>query len=234
MLTPPSRFELLRPHTEIHNTSHMRTKTLLLTAALAAAGAASAMAQNVYSVNAVGYVNKSVVNGYSIVANPFVVANESLDALVPAPNNGTTVYKPVAGTFEIRTYDDSIPAWDPDGATTLNLGGGAIFFNPGAPFTITFVGEVNQGSPVSNPVAAGLQIKSSQVPQAGLLSALGFNPVNANTVYQYAPDGNAFIINIYDPTIPGWDPSEPTVGIAEGFWIDSATGETWNRNFSVN
>jgi len=212
----------------------MRTKTLLLTAALAAAGAASAMAQNVYSVNAVGYVNKSVVNGYSIVANPFVVANESLDALVPAPNNGTTVYKPVGGTFEIRTYDDSIPAWDPDGATTLNLGGGAIFFNPGAAFTITFVGEVKQGSPVSNPVAAGLQIKSSQIPQSGVMSALGFNPAGLNTVYQYAPNGSDFIINTYDPTIPGWDPSEPTVGIAEGFWIDSANGETWNRNFSVN
>lgn len=234
MLTPLSRFEILRPHTEIHNTSHMRTKTLLLTAALAAAGAASAMAQNVYSVNAVGYVNKSVIHGYSIVANPFVVANESLDALVPSPNDGTTVYKPVAGTFEIRSYDASIPAWDPDGTTTLNLGGGAIFFNPGAPFTVTFVGEVKQGSPVSNPVAAGLQIKSSEVPQAGLLSALGFNPVGLNTVYQYAADGSSFIINSFDPSIPGWDPSEPTVGIAEGFWIDSASGETWNRNFSVN
>jgi hypothetical protein len=212
----------------------MRTKTLLLTAALAAAGAASAMAQNVYSVNAVGYVNKSVVSGYSIVANPFVVANESLDALMPTPNDGTTVYKPVGGTFEIRSYDASIPAWDPDGATTLNLGGGAIFFNPGAAFTVTFVGEVKQGSPVSNPVAPGLQVKSSQVPQAGLLSALGFNPVNLNTVYQYAANGSDFIINTYDPSIPGWDPNEPLVGIAEGFWIDSASGETWNRNFTVN
>jgi hypothetical protein len=234
MLTPASRFEILRPHTEIHNTSHMRTKTLLLTAALAAAGAASAMAQNVYSVNAVGYVNKSVVPGYSIVANPFIVANESLDALVPTPNDGTVVYKPVPGTFEIRNYDASLPGWDPDGATTINLGAGVIFFNPGAAFTVTFVGEVKQGSPVSNPVAPGLQIKSSQIPQAGLLSALGFSPVGQNTVYQYAPNGSDFIINIYDPTLPGWDPSEPVVGIAEGFWIDSAGGETWSRNFTVN
>jgi len=212
----------------------MRTKTLLLTAALAAAGAASAMAQNVYSVNAVGYVNKSVVHGYSIVANPFVVANESLDALVPTPNDGTTVYKPVPGTFEVRIYDASIPGWDPDGATTLNLGGGAIFFNPGAAFTVTFVGEVKQGSPVSNPIANGLHIYSSKVPQAGPVSAIGLNPVNLDTVYQYAPNGSDFIINIYDPSIPGWDPSEPNIGIAEGFWIDSAGGETWNRNFSVN
>jgi len=212
----------------------MRTKTLLLTAALAAAGAASAMAQNVYSVNAVGYVNKSVQHGYSIVANPFVVANETLDALMPSPNDGTVVYKPVPGTFEIRQYDASIPGWDPDGLTTVVLGGGVIVFNPGAPFTVTFVGEVKQGSPVSNPVAAGLQLKSSQIPQAGLLSALGFNPAGLNTVYQYTPSGDNFIINTYDPSIPGWDPSEPNVGIAEGFWIDSASGETWNRNFSVN
>ena len=212
----------------------MRTKTLLLTAALAAAGAASAMAQNVYSVNAVGYVNKSLIHGYSIVANPFVVATETLDALVPTPNDGTTVYKPVGGSFEIRAYDASIPGWDPDGATTLNLGGGAIFFNPGAPFTVTFVGEVKQGSPVSNPVHPGLQIKSSMIPQAGSMTDIGLLPAGLNTVYQYAADGSSFLINTYDPSIPGWDPGEPTVGIAEGFWIDSASGETWNRNFSVN
>src|SRR5258707_9446070 len=101
MLTPSSRFEILRPHTEIHNTSHMKTKTLLLTAALAAAGAASAMAQNVYSVNAVGYINKSVQSGFSLLSNPFVVSNESLDALMPTPPEGTTVYKLVGTTYQI-------------------------------------------------------------------------------------------------------------------------------------
>jgi hypothetical protein len=66
------------------------------------------------------------------------------------------------------------------------------------------------------------------------MTQLGFTPAGLNTVYQYAPNGSDFIINIFDPTLPGWDPNEPTVGIAEGFWIDSATGEAWNRNFSVN
>ena len=63
MLTATSSFEILRPHTEKHNTSHMRTKTLLLTAALAAAGAATSMAQStIYSVNAVGYANITINN----------------------------------------------------------------------------------------------------------------------------------------------------------------------------
>jgi hypothetical protein len=209
----------------------MRTKTLLLTAALAAAGAASAMAQNVYSVNAVGYINKSIVPGYSLLANQFVVADESLDALMPTPNEGTTIYKPGGGTFEIRQY--IFGAWDPDGATTINLGSGVIVYNPGSAFNVTEVGEVKQGSPVSNPVAAGLTVKSSKVPQAGALSALGFNPTGGNTVYQYAPNGSDFIINQFTPGL-GWDPNEPVVGMAEAFYIDSASGEAWDRNFSVN
>src|SRR3954471_3821610 len=56
-------------HTHRNKThSHMRTKTLLLTAALAAVGVSSSMAQ-VYSVNAVGYINLSIPHGFSIVGN---------------------------------------------------------------------------------------------------------------------------------------------------------------------
>ena len=50
----------------------MRTKTLILTAFVGALGIAGASAQ-VYSVNAVGYVNKSLPKGFSIVANPGVM-----------------------------------------------------------------------------------------------------------------------------------------------------------------
>ena len=46
----------------------MRTKVLLGAAALAAA-AATASAQNVYSLNVVGYINLSLTNGYNMVAN---------------------------------------------------------------------------------------------------------------------------------------------------------------------
>jgi hypothetical protein len=75
----------------------MRTKTLLLTAALSAAGVATSMAQGaVYSVNAVGYVNTPLVAGFNLVSNPLnnTAANgntiESLFAGVP---DGTQVYK---------------------------------------------------------------------------------------------------------------------------------------------
>ena len=49
----------------------------------------------------------------------------------------------------------------------LTLGGGGIIYNPtSSPFTVTLVGEVKQGTPVSNPVAPGITIKSSMIPQA--------------------------------------------------------------------
>src|SRR5689334_14692664 len=69
------------------NTSHMRTKTLLLTAALSAAGLLPSMAQ-VFSVNAVGYVNQSVpANGLAILAVPLNGnPNNSLNNTLPIPN----------------------------------------------------------------------------------------------------------------------------------------------------
>jgi len=217
----------------------MRTKTLLLTAALAAAGVASAMAQNVYSVNAVGYINKTIGPNYNLLANPFKVADESLDSIMPTAGNGTVIYKPSGGSFEIRTYDSSIPGWDPDGALTINLGNGVICYNPGANYTVTFVGEVQQsvgGAAIQNAVGAGQSIKSSKVSQAGPIStALGFNPTANVTAYQYDPSGLGFASpNSYAVSDGFWDPAEPVLGYAEALILDSAAPQSWDRVFTVN
>jgi len=212
----------------------MRTKTLLLTAALAAAGAASAMAQNVYSVNAVGYVNKSVQSGYSLLANPFVVADETLHNLIPVATDNTICYKPTGGSFTINTYLTEIADWDPNPPETINLGDGVIMYNLGAAFNVTFVGEVKQGTPVANHINAGITVKSSKVPQAGrLTSDLGFNPTANSISYQYDA-GGGFIVRSFAVADGIWDPDEPVLGIAEAFFIDSAAAQDWNRNFSVN
>src|SRR6059036_1804778 len=50
------------------NYTYMRTKTLICAATLLAAGAATSMAQNVYSLNVVGYVQVSLTNGFNLVA----------------------------------------------------------------------------------------------------------------------------------------------------------------------
>ena len=71
----------------------MRTKTLLLTAVLSAAGLASSLAQGaVYSVNAVGYVNLTVPAGLSLIANPLDATDNTIANVLKVPA-GTQIYK---------------------------------------------------------------------------------------------------------------------------------------------
>ena len=72
----------------------MRTKTLALSALLSALGSASVMAANVYSVNAVGYINVTMPPGYSIITCPLIVGTDTEYASVyngPAVTNDLNV-----------------------------------------------------------------------------------------------------------------------------------------------
>jgi len=122
----------------------MRTKTLLLTAALMAAGVASSMAQ-VYSVNAVGYVNLSIPGGFSMIANQFVAPSYKIKDLIPNPPPGTVLYLfSNTGGYDVQTFDDLDLVWSPNPNATLNLGGGAFILAPST-FNLTFVGECRRG-----------------------------------------------------------------------------------------
>src|SRR6185369_11188893 len=81
------------PRTQNKQQQTMRTKTLLLTAALVGAGIASSMAQAVYSVNAVVYVNLSLTNGYSMIANPLNNGSNALSQILPNVPDGATILK---------------------------------------------------------------------------------------------------------------------------------------------
>jgi len=64
---------------------------MLLSALLGAIGSVSVMAQNVYSLNAVGYINVTAVPGFTMIACPLIGANgNSIGALL---NNSANQYK---------------------------------------------------------------------------------------------------------------------------------------------
>ncbi len=209
----------------------MRTKTLLLTAALSAAGVLSSMAV-VTSVNVVGYINVSVPVGFSFIANQLVAASDTVANLIPAPADGTVLYTWGPAGFAANPYNlfgDN--TWD-DATVKLSVGSGGLIFNASpAPFTITFVGEVKQGS-LSTAIEPGFQFVSSQVPQEGSLSALNFTPTSGDVVYQWGPNGfEASSFDLFgDKT---WDPSEPTLKVGQSVLLNSATGVNWDRNFVV-
>ena len=102
----------------------MRTKTLLLTAALTAAGALTSMAQ-VYSVNIVGYINLNVPSGFSMIANQLNAATDNtLETLMPTVPENTTIYKfnPALraglGGYDQYQWTSDNPGWAPISAGT--------------------------------------------------------------------------------------------------------------------
>jgi hypothetical protein len=222
----------------------MRTKTLLLTAALSAAGVATSMAQ-VYSVNAVGYVNTTLTPGFNLISNPLDAGagNNTIQALFDeagAAAPGMQVYKFVNGTYVIALYDDLAepPSFQPPAAaaTTVEPGEGVFVRNPlTTPLTVTFVGEVKQGD-LSTPIPPGLSILSSQVPQAGTASELGLQGTPGDQVMQFGPTG--YYISLFDDLEdpPTWVPALKPLKVGEAFFFRSAstTARAWTRTFSVN
>src|SRR5947209_7927276 len=98
----------------------MRTKTLLLVAALSAAGALTSTAQ-VFSVNMVGYINLNIPKNFSLIANQLNnQPNNTIATLLPAPPDGTVVYKfdPASG-FSSEAYDAGLHAWTGGGVTVM-------------------------------------------------------------------------------------------------------------------
>jgi hypothetical protein len=213
----------------------MRTKALLLTAAVSAVGVASSMAQTVYSVNIVGYVNKTVGNGLSLIANQLNhTPNNGVATVIGTPAGPVTVSKfnPTAGNFDLAIYDADAGGWSDPTSMVLNPGQAAFVDNAtGNPLPLTFVGEVQLNSTLN--IKAGLDAYSSVIPQAGDLNALQFpTPPGPMTLFKF--NGSAFDPFIYDLDAGGWSPGVPSVAIAEGFFIDNgATAFNWSRNFPV-
>jgi hypothetical protein len=214
----------------------MRTKTLLLTAALTAAGALTSMAQ-VYSVNIVGYINVNVPHGFSMIANQLNNSPDNhLATLFPNPPNGTFVYQfnNASSTYIVDDFADG--AWEGDtaGAMALNPGVGVFINNPGTAFTATFVGEVQLVSTVAIP--HNFSIVASVIPQSANLDVLGYVPGNGDFVYQFQNASSSYRVN--DFADGAWEGDDggvaPTPAVGEGFFILNANApKSWTRTFVV-
>jgi hypothetical protein len=210
----------------------MRIKTLLVTAALAVTTIATATAQ-VYSVNAVGYVNLEIPPGFSMIANPLDAGagNNTVANLLPGVPEGTALYKFDSGTGQYTINDFIFGEWS---VPTMSMapGEGAFIRNPGAEaFTVTFVGEVMQGT-LTTPIPAGFSILSSKVPQSAQLdTVLGFPAAEGDFVYRFSNALNQYSIHSF--IFGEWDVA-PVPAVGESFFVNKAGAATWTRDFSVN
>jgi hypothetical protein len=232
----------------------MRTKTLLLTAALVAAGVASSMAQsNVYSLNIVGYVNVPVeANRFYILNNPLddgkgdVITNVLNLSFDNANLDQSTVFTfNQANGFVAEGWEGFLTNWAP--GTTVLAPGTGFFFQPSASDTITFVGSVVLAS--TNTLLPGLNLVGSPYPASTNVTALGFTGQDQDQIFRWFPNqgsvggyGNGAT---YEAFIPAWidgdapdgsgPPGGPSPNVAEGFFYLNAqtTSELVVQNFTV-
>ena len=207
----------------------MRTKSLLAAAALLAVGTAASMAQsNVYSLNIVGYVNKPVPNGLSMIANPLNTTSNYLSNIVPAPTDFSQVLKWNVGAqdFDVATYFFGV--WDVD--LQVNPGDG-FFVNANGAFTNTFVGEVLTGA-TTRPLVAGLNQVGSKVPAGGNADSLGLTAAltDFDQVLLYDNGINDYVPYTY--FFGSWDLGAPPINVADGLFVNTTGTGTWTNTFN--
>jgi hypothetical protein len=223
----------------------MRTKALLLAAAFAAAGVATSVAQ-VYSVNAVGYVNVTLVPGFNLVSNPLDAASNVLGTLASniqgGVPNATRIFKfeNASNSFVDAQYDDADAAYLGSAASrTVAPGEGFFILIPGTTDkTLTFVGQVMQGN-LSNPLPRGFSIRANQVPQAGKASDFGLPAQNGDRYFRWDPLAQRYQDWQFDDADNLWlgpnNNTLPDLAVGEAFLLFRAqSASTWNRTFSVN
>jgi len=193
------------------------------------------VAQNVYSLNVVGYYNITIpANSQVLIANQLNTTNNTLGALIPNPPVNSQFFKFVTGSgYQVYTFDEFDQVWYPDGNATLNPGEGGFFKNPEAtPLTLTFVGEVLQGS-LTNSIPNGFSIRSSMVPQAASVVDMNFPAVANDQIFRFSPT-SGYSVYTFDEFDEVWYPSAPVPNVGESFFVSKVGAANWVRNFTVN
>jgi len=198
----------------------MRTKALLCAAALAA-GAATSMAQNVYSLNIVGYVNVPINTGFNLIANPLDNGTNDLASLFPNAAEGDNIFVYSGGVFSSSSF--SFGSWSPD---LTMLPGVGVFYQTTVKGTNTFVGNVLTGN-LTNNIPSGFSIKSSQAPVSDTLGNLNFPANEGDNVFYYRSGG--YVSSSF--SFGSWSPDlSPAIG--ESFWVQTSAARPWWRVFN--
>jgi len=159
---------------------------MLLSALLGALGSVSVMAQtNVYSLNAVGYINVTCLPGFNLISCPLLATDTNGN-----PNNtvgnvlnnstgsltGSTVFffSPLTGpSSDVALNHTGKPSttnpdgWAANGTNVLSPGVACWFENAASSnIVLTFVGTVPTG-PITNILYNGFNLVSSVVPASG-------------------------------------------------------------------
>jgi hypothetical protein len=228
----------------------MRTKTLALSTLLSALGSATSLVAqvNVYSINAVGYINATFPPGYSVLTCPLICTpDNTLSTLFPpnfTPGHAAPLYNAAVSVFAGGHFGngDSVSysgGWNSGGTITINPGQALFFQNPnphgGASMTATFVGTVPQTGQynMTNTLIPGYNLVGSIVPVTGSFISPIIDLTNAvgadDLVLYFNPASQSFAGGVQGSYSLGWQfgpgaNGEPvSTNVTEGFYYYNAT-----------
>jgi hypothetical protein len=230
----------------------MRTKTLLLTAVLSAAGIASTFAQAVYSVNIVGYVNLTLSPGLNLITAQLKGTNQNVNTVIAtttptmADNSLLFTWNTAGQTFnQSQIYGGGQwldPATFNPSSLTVNPGEAFFINNLGAAaVTLTLVGEVPT-FPATVSVVNSLGFYGDPAPVSQNIVTNGF-PVGDNDLlftwnvaaqtYDQSLIGQASPAAWLDPVT--FNPVVVAPAVGAGFVVNRISGATttWNRSFTI-
>lgn len=206
------------------------------------------MAQNVYSVNVVGYVNVVVKPGYNLIANQLVNTagnnlNQVLTNATPGIADGTSFQKfdTTIQDFSQADYFFSGSGWVDGGflpsTNSASPGEGIFINNVGPQFTLTLVGEVKQGTNAV-PVHSGYSFISDSAPISTSLTTNGFPALADGSSYQTfdstTQDYSQAVYYFSAWVDGGFLPASPTPAVGQAFVIfNTGPSASWSRVFTV-
>jgi len=211
----------------------MKTKALISLVIFGACAVRAMAETNIYSDNVVGlYKVVCPANQYQLLANQLHTTNDVLSTVIPNAPPNSILQKFNAG-YTAYSFDDVDLAWVPDGNVSLKPGEGGFFKSP-VTTTLTFVGEVMQGSLTNTLPRGQYAIRASIVPQNGRVTTdLGL-PAEPNDILQNYTLG--YTAYSFDDVDLVWVPFEPSNTVGRAFWYVKALSNThtnWIRNFTV-
>jgi hypothetical protein len=202
----------------------------LLTLSLVANGFADTT--NVYSKNAVGYIQKQVsADVYYLVSCPLVM--KSSGPVLPSDVFGNTVFADATSLYIFdrvtqeyisEAYLDGV-GWYP-GTTDLSRGKGFWFTSP-VTTNLSFIGEVPGVTTTSTNLVPGFQLVAYPYPATVLITdtALQSIVVDSDSVWKWNPSTSEYISYAYLNEI-GWIPEVPTLSPGDGFWFQRLGSST--------
>jgi len=205
-------------------------RTLYVPGSLSASNLAFAVANSLYSADAVGYVNITAAPGMTLIANPFNIASNTVSALFPNVPDKSQFFEYVNGigyTYG-TTYAANRGGWL--GANpTFGPGQGGSLQNPTATNAVlTLVGTVPQGA-LSTAIPAGYSLLSPMSPVSTALSTL---PGAMGDLLHRWVNG-AWVTYNYGSA--GWNTTNyPTLNPGEAFFLYKSAPANWTVRYSAS